>query len=312
MPLIGNNPRAIEYNPPRWEALKSLVLDSVGSEHTKRAYATAISEFLAWYRAELRPPFSKAVVHAHRTYLVEERGLSPASINIRLSALRKLAVEAADNGLLPPELATGIVRVKGVRNQGVRLGNWLTVRQAEKLINAPDTSRLKGKRDRALLAVLIGCGLRRSEAAALTVDLVQQREGRWVIVDLVGKHGRVRSIPMPPWAKAGIDRWTEAAGIAVGRIFRSVNKGDRISGETLSDKAVAHVIRSYADPLGLEVAAHDLRRTYSKLAHQGRAPLEQIQLSLGHASLLTTERYLGVKQDLADAPCDHLGLRLSL
>ena len=312
MHVIGNNPRAIQYDPPQWEALQSLVLDSVGSEHTKRAYATAISEFLLWYRAELRPPFSKAIVHAHRTYLVRERGLSPASINIRLSALRKLATEAADNGLLPTELAAGIARVRGVRNQGVRLGNWLTVRQAEELINAPDTSRLKGKRDRALLAVLIGCGLRRSEAAALTVDHVQQREGRWVIVDLLGKHGRIRSVPMPSWAKAAIDQWMEAAGIHAGRLFRSVNKGGRISGETLSDKAVAHIIRFYAAPLGLKVAAHDLRRTYSKLAHQGRAALEQIQLSLGHASLVTTERYLGVKQDLADAPCDHLGLRLSL
>ncbi len=109
MLVIGNNPRAVQYDPPQWEALKSLVLDSVGSEHTKRAYATAISEFLVWYRAELRPPFSKAIVHAHRTYLIEERGLSPASINVRISALRKLATEAGDNGLMSllPNLPPG-------------------------------------------------------------------------------------------------------------------------------------------------------------------------------------------------------------
>jgi len=230
------------------------VLDSVSSKHTKRAYDTAISEFLDWYRAELRPPFSKAVVQAHKAYL-EERGLSPASINIRLSALRKLATEAADNGLMAPELAAGIVRVKGVKQQGVRLGNWLTVRQAEKLINAPDLATLKGKRDRALLAVLLGCGLRRSEAVALNVEHVQQREGRWVIVDLVGKHGRVRSVPMPSWAKVAMDLWTEAAGITQDRVFRPINKGGRLSGQSLTDKVVAHVIRSYAAPLGLEVAA---------------------------------------------------------
>jgi integrase len=56
------------------------------------------------------------------------------------------------------------------------------------------------------------------------------------------------------------------------------------------------------------LAPHDLRRTFAKLAHKGDAPLEQIQLSLGHASIQTTERYLGVKQSLSDAPCDHLGL----
>jgi integrase len=105
----------------------------------------------------------------------------------------------------PPELAAGIQRVKGAKRQGVRMGNWLTHKQAEDLINAPDPNRLKGKRDRALLAVLIGCGLRRSEAAALTFAHIQQREGRWVIVDLIGKHGRVRSVPMPSWAKVAID-----------------------------------------------------------------------------------------------------------
>jgi integrase len=82
-------------------------------------------------------------------------------------AVRKLAVEAADNGLLAPELATGITRVKGVASKGVRLGNWLTVQQAQKFLNAPDVATPKGMRDRAILAVLLGCGLRRSEAAAL-------------------------------------------------------------------------------------------------------------------------------------------------
>lgn len=303
-------PELIRGEQQQWEALKAVVLDSVNSEHTKRAYETAMSEFFKWYGVELRPPFSKAVVQAHKAYL-EERGLSPASINIRLSALRKLATEAADNGLMAPELANGIVRVKGVKQRGVRLGNWLTVRQAEKLINAPDISTLKGKRDRALLAVLLACGLRRSEATALNVEHVQQREGRWVIVDLVGKHGRVRSVPMPLWAKSAMDLWTEAAGTTEARVFRPINKGGRIWGQSLTSKVVAYVIRSYAAPLGLKVAPHDLRRTYAKLAHQGGAALEQIQLSLGHASLLTTERYLGVKQDLTDAPCDHLGLRLS-
>jgi hypothetical protein len=105
--------------------------------------------------------------------------------------VRKLAVEAADNGLLAPELASGIVRVKGVASKGVRLGNWLSIRQAQTLLNAPDATTTKGLRDRSILAVLLGCGLRRSEVAALTVGHVQQRDGRWCIVDLVGKHGRV-------------------------------------------------------------------------------------------------------------------------
>lgn len=79
-----------------------------------------------------------------------------------------MAVEAADNGLLTPEFASGITRVKGVASKGVRLGNWLTAKQAQTLLNTPDASTTKGLRDRAILAILLGCGLRRSDVAALT------------------------------------------------------------------------------------------------------------------------------------------------
>ena len=84
------------------------------------------------------------------------RGLGAVSINVRITAVRKLAVEAADNGLLAPELANGITRIKGVAAKGVRLGNWLTAKQAQALLNAPDTTTIKGLRDRAILAVAPG------------------------------------------------------------------------------------------------------------------------------------------------------------
>ena len=94
--------------------------------------------------------------------------------------------------------------ILGVASKGVRLGNWLSIRQAETLLNTPDATTITGLRDRAILAVLLGCGLRRSEVAALTMGHVQQRDGRWCVVDLVGKHGRVRTIPMPPRYSGGI------------------------------------------------------------------------------------------------------------
>ena len=178
-----------------WQRLKTLVLDSVSSPITRRLYNLALDEFLAWFQQEARPGFTKATVSAWRVSL-EARGLGSSSISVRLSAIRKLAVEAADNGLLPPELAAGIVRVKGVKTIGVRVGNWLSLRQAQDLLSAPDIATVKGLRDRAILAVLLGCGLRRSEVAALTFAHVQQRDGRWCIVDLIGKHGRVRAAPI--------------------------------------------------------------------------------------------------------------------
>jgi integrase len=158
--------------------------------------------------------------------------------------------------------------------------------------------------------VLIGCGLRRDETARLQMADAQQREGRWVIVDLRGKGNRIRTVAMPPWAKALIDAWTQAAGITEGRIFRGLNRGGRLSTGQLDGFAIWRCVRKYARCIQVDLAPHDLRRTYAKLAHAGKAALEQIQISLGHGSIVTTERYLGVRQDLSDAPCDHLGLRV--
>ncbi len=296
------------------EFIKRLVLDSVPSPHSRRAYDKALTVFLAWYAREAAGQgLSKAVVQRYAREL-EHSGLAASTINVRLTAVRRLAAEAADNGLLAHELAAGIGRVKGAKQAGVRSGNWLTTDQAERLINSPDVAKLKGKRDRALLCVLIGCGLRRAEASELTFERIQQRDGRWAIVDLHGKGNRVRTVPMPAWTKAAIDVWVAAAGLQdghVGHVFRSMNNRGQVTSERLLPQNIMEAVVRYGKRIGVEkLAPHDLRRTFAKLAHKGRAALEQIQLSLGHASIQTTERYLGVRQDLQDAPCDRLGLRV--
>lgn len=294
-----------------YQAAVCLVCDGLTSEHSRRAYEKALTDFLAWYQANGNPGLTKATVQRYKTVL-QNAGVSPATVNQRMSAIRKLAQEAADNGLIDQAAANGIARVRGVKTQGVRAGNWLTREQAQRLINAPDSTTLKGLRDRAILAVLVGAGLRRAEAAALTFEQIQQREGRWVIADLVGKGNRVRTIPIPSWVKVAIDEWAQTAGIAAGRVFRPVHKGGFLNGETMTAQAIHNVVKEYAAALGYGLAAHDLRRTFAKLAHKGGAGLDQIQLSLGHASVKTTERYLGIAQDLTNAPCDHLGLSLDV
>jgi integrase len=115
---------------------------------------------------------------------------------------------------------------------------------------------------------------------------------------------------MPTWAKTAIDAWAAAAEISAGPAFRGVNKGDHAAGESFSSQGVWRCVETYSARLGLNVAPHDLRRTHAKLAYRGGAKLDQIQLALGHASLTTTERYLGVHQDLTDAPADYLHLDL--
>ena len=293
-----------------WRRLKALVLDSVSSPITRRVYNLGLDEFIAWYTLEPRAGFTKATVSAWRVVL-EGRGLGSVSINVRITAVRKLAVEAADNGLLAPELAAGIARIKGVRSQGVRVGNWLSLRQAQTLLNTPDVRTKKGLRDRAMFATLLGCGLRRSEVAALTIRHVQQRDNRWCIVDLVGKHNRVRTIPMPAWVKNAIDAWTRAAEVTEGHLFRPVHRGDQVCGLRMSEKVVWQLLQPYAAAAGVPgIAPHDLRRSCAKMCRAAGGELEQIQLLLGHSSVQTTERYLGTKQDLAHAPND--GIKLTL
>jgi integrase len=286
-------------------AVKQLVLDAVSSPLTRVMYARALEDFFAWWNGQGRPPFTRATVQAWRAAL-EAKGLAPASVNQKLSAVRKLAAEAGYNGLLEPAAAQAIRDIHGAEQRGVRTGNWLTKRQAEALLSAPEASTNQGKRDRAILAVLVGCGLRRDEAVRLTFDHIQQRDGRWCVVDLVGKKGRYRTVPMPAWTKTAIDSWAAAAGLTTGPVFRGVNKGDVVIGDRLSTQGILRAVTRYAEA----IAPHDLRRTFAKLAFKGGAKLDQIQLSLGHASIQTTERYLGVQQDLTDAPCDYLHLKV--
>lgn len=295
--------------PSPLTAIVEMVTNAVTSEHTQRAYRRALTDFIEWHGSTRQPGLSKASVNAYVRHL-RDSGTSASSINQRLVAIRKLAREAADNGLIDHAMAEAIARAEGVRSEGKRLGNWLSRQQAQELIYSPDTMTVKGIRDRALLAVLLGCGLRREECASLTVEHIQQREGRWVIVDLVGKRNKLRSVPMPSWTKTAIDEWLVAGAITTGVVFRPVNKGGRVSDRGMTAQAIYNAVDVYAKPLGLSVHPHDLRRTFAKLAHKGEAPLEQIQLSLGHSSVQTTERYLGVTQDLTSAPCDVLGLRV--
>ena len=288
-----------------------MVIDGLPSENSRRAYQRHLEEFFLWYSQENRPELNKALINR---YVKDLRGqkLSSSNINQKLSAIRKLASEAEDNNLIDSRIANGIRAVKGIPARGRRTGNWLTREEANIWINAPDIKTLKGIRDRAMLSVLIGCGLRRAEAAILSVSHIQQRESRWAIVDIVGKRDNMRTVPMPSWAKSAIDAWTYSAKIEEGFIFRRVNKGDNLMGNGITEQAIYNVVAGYAEKLENDgIAPHDLRRTFAKLAHKGGSPIDQIQLSLGHDSIQTTEKYLGVEQDLTDAPCDHLGLRLS-
>jgi len=293
---------------PDLEAAKSAVLNSLSCPDAQRGYRHAIDEFVEWYCSEPRLSFSKTVVVRYRMHL-ETRNLAPGTINLRLGAVRRLAYEAADCGLLSADLAAGIRRVKGVKKLGVRLGNWLTAQQGQALWQAPDREQIKGKRDRALLALLLACGLRRHELAGLTVSHLQQREGHWAIVDLRGKGGHVRTIPVPNWVHGLLDDWTRAAGISSGSLFRRVSTAGRVWGEVVTEKLVWHVVKEFAAKIDVsKLAPHDLRRSRARLCRAAGGELEQIQFLLGHVSVQTTERYLGCTQRISSAVNDRIGI----
>lgn len=293
---------------PDLEHAKTAVLNSLTSSSGQRTYDHAIREFVSWYCSEPRLAFNRTVVLRYRIHL-EQRGYAPATINLRLAAVRRVAYEAADAGLLSPELAAGIRRVKGMRRIGVRLGNWLTPEQGRRLLECATPSTMRELRDHAMVAMLIGCSLRRAELWALRLESIQQREEHWVVADLVGKAGHVRTVPIPTWVKAAVDAWTAAAAIMDGPVFRAINKAGRVWGDGMSPKVLWDVVRAAAGRAGIDkLAPHDLRRTCARLCHLAGGELDQIQFLLGHVSIQTTERYLGCKQKLRIAVNDRLGI----
>ncbi len=227
---------------PDLEQSKNAVLNSLAAASSQESYGHAIDEFIGWYCSEPRLAFNRSVVLRYRFFL-EKKNLAPSTLNVRLAAVRRLAFEAADTGLLSPELAAGIGRVKGAKRLGVRIGNWLTVEQSKTLLAESGGDGLRGKRDRAILALLIGCGLRRAELVGLELEDFQVREEHWVIADLIGKGKHIRTVPVPVWTKRAVDDWTDAAKINAGALFRRVGRLGKIWGTGLTPKAIWHIVR---------------------------------------------------------------------
>jgi site-specific recombinase XerC len=249
------------------------VLNSLRSPASRRVYEYAIDQFIAWYCSEPRLAFNRVVVVRYRMYL-ESRGLAANTINQQLAAVRRLAHEAADSGLLSPELAAGISRVKGVKQLGFRAGNWLSADESSTVLKRAFGSSLRAKRDYAMLSILFGCGLRRSELVGLKFDDVQVRQGHWAIVDLVGKGGHIRTVPIPNWAKSALDFWVASAGVTGGKIFRAVARTGKVWGKGISQNVVWYVVKSCGASSGWTFVSGDAKGP-SKMA-QGPAAKKQV------------------------------------
>ena len=292
-------------NPDAMTALRKMLCNSVVSRHTQRAYLTAFDDL---FQLAAGRPISRMIVMEYRGSMVEA-GLSAATVNQRLCAIRKLVNEAQDNGIIDPAEAVRITSVSGVPQGGVRLGHWLGEEESQRLLAVPNRTHLIGKRNFAVLSVLVYCALRREELARVDISRLQTREGRWALVDIVGKRGRWRTVPVPLAAKVAIDEWATAAGITSGSLFRGMRRGGTITASPMSAWSVWDVVVRSAQAAGIEdLGPHDLRRTCAKLCRKAGGELEQIQALLGHEDLSTTARYLNSTQEIRDAVNDQIAL----
>lgn len=280
-------------------SLVDQVLSALPSPDSRRSYKKSLEDLEAFARGR---PLTRKLLLSWRQKLGT---LSSSTANVRLSAAKALVREAWRIGVIDGILSAELLDIDGLPRTDTRIGNWLTIDQARSLLKVPDRKTLRGKRNYCILAILLGCALRRFELTGLDVKNMQLRDGRWVLANIKGKGNKKRTVALPPWVKQGIDVWLKAAGIKSGKIIRRLS----LDAAGISDDTIWQIVQKAAAEIGVpNFGPHDLRRTCAKLCRSRRGRLEQIQILLGHASIQTTERYLGSTQDLRRAVNDDMGL----
>jgi integrase len=276
-----------------------LVLGGLRSPDTRRAYRIGIEALYAFKGDRLLTP---SLLYEWREALRTTK--AAGTVNARFVAVRKFLREASYAGYLTETEAAPLLRVQGLPYLGARVGNWLSHAQAQALLGVPNRKTALGCRNYCILAILLGCALRVSELAALDVKQIQQREGRWVIADILKKR-HMRTVAIPKFTREAIDAWLKRSGIKTGPLVRQLTpKATRLTAQ-----GILYVVRHSAAKVGISgIGPHDLRRTCARMMWLKKRPIEQIQIMLGHESIETTMRYLGSLQNLAQAPNDDLGL----
>lgn len=284
---LSVTPAPLESQPLKSQPIEAIVLAAALSglsKNTCRVYSTHLTEFLFYLHAH-ESALSRLSVEQY----IASREFALSSFNQMLSAIKRLAMQAAQHGWIAYPVAVQIDALRTRTQHGTKGGNWLTLDQARALLNAPDGT-IRGKRDKAVLALLLGCGLRRVELAKLAWDQLKQRDSRWMLIDIKGKGGRIRTIAVPAWTWDSVAAWDNASGRMGGPMVRSIREDGTING-SLSASGVWDIVLHYASLTGVVCTPHDLRRTFAKLARKNGAPLDVIQKSLGHSSVRTTEIY---------------------
>ncbi len=282
------------------DRLIEATLAGIPSRSTRRAYAGCLRDFLRWWRSSGPTAFDRDAVHQYRLDLESRVGAS--RVNQALAAISHLARECLAHHVIDHETADGITGVKRITVRGSRTGRWLDEQQVRELMNAvgsPTTGHgtLQRLRDQAVLGLLLGAGLRREEVSRATVAQLEQRDGRWCLVNMENK-GRVRTIALPDWVYNDIRAWMDASGVRDGNLIRGFNGRHMLaafSGQSVHNTASAYGVRP-----------HDLRRTFTSRNLENGATLLQIMNALGHSQLSTTQKYVNSLATMrrGSAACD--------
>lgn len=279
---------------------------NLGNAGTRRVYKTALADFMKFIGID-RPEEFRLVTRAHVIAWRDDlagRGVSATTVRNRLSALASLFDYLCDSNAVTHNPVQGVKRPPADNNEGKTpaLGDH----QARRLLAAPDANTLKGKRDRAILGVLLYHALRREELCKLKVrDFGQERRGV-PHLKIHGKGGKIRYVPLHPAASSLIADYLEASGHGDdenGSLFRPLHHWrDKVRCKAITPDGVYRLVREYSGALGFESGAHVMRATAATNALDHEADMAKVQEWLGHANIATTRLYDRRRSRPEDSP----------
>ena len=290
------------------------IVNQKQNENTRQNYASALTQFFRWYRNTEYSELSPEVIREYILYM-EHSGHAKSTIATKLSITKQLFRELWKSGVIDNDTYTNLMEIKIKGQRGQRVKTWLSHEEVQLFLRSIQNNSHRTIRDRAILATMLGSGLRRFEVSELECSQIGKVEGRWAFTDIKGKGERYRTVAIPEWCINLIKKWLEIreelAGDFTEKLFFSIRKNGTPGNTKISPQAIRDLTKKYSKKyLGKPVLPHDLRRTYAQLSYRAGAPLRQIQISLGHSSIRTTEIYLGLDQDFIKAPGDYIKIKI--
>jgi site-specific recombinase XerD len=290
------------------------VINQKQNENTRQNYSSALSKFFSWYHKMGHSGLNREIIREYILYM-EQTGYAKSTISTNLSITKQLFNELWKSGVIDNDTYAKLkeIRIKGQKGQKIK--TWLNHKEAQLLMKSIRNKNDAAIRDKAILATMLGSGLRRFEVSELNCSQIGKVEQRWAFTNIKGKGERYRTVAIPEWSMNLIERWLEArnnlARNFTDKLFFSIRKNGTLGNTKISPQAIRNITRDYSIKyLGKPVLPHDLRRSYAQLSYRAGAPLRQVQISLGHSSIRTTEIYLGLDQDFIKAPGDYIEIEI--